>query len=99
MSRVSLQRTTPILRIFDERKAGEFHVQFLGFAIDWEHRFEPGSLLHVQVSRGARRQSIPERRRGAGGADVQPAHPAGGDCHRHVSGLTPPPMCRDAVAA
>ena len=52
MSRVSLQRTTPILRIFDERKAGEFHVQFLGFAIDWEHRFEPGSLLHMQVSRG-----------------------------------------------
>jgi len=29
---------TPILRIFD--KAKEFYVDFLGFKVDWEHRFE-----------------------------------------------------------
>jgi hypothetical protein len=31
---VSLGRTTPILRIFDEAKAREFYVDFLGFDID-----------------------------------------------------------------
>lgn len=42
----------PILRIFDESKAREFYVGFLGFKIDWEHRFEPGLPLYLQVSRG-----------------------------------------------
>ena len=44
-------RTTPILRIFDEAKAREFYVDFLGFKIDWEHRFEPGTPLYMQVSK------------------------------------------------
>lgn len=44
-------RTTPILRIFDETKAREFYVDFLGFAVDWEHRFEPGTPLYMQVSK------------------------------------------------
>jgi hypothetical protein len=30
-------RATPILRIFDEAKARELYVDFLGFTIDWEH--------------------------------------------------------------
>jgi uncharacterized glyoxalase superfamily protein PhnB len=42
---------TPILRIFDEAKAREFYVDFLGFGVDWEHRFEPGLPLYMQVSR------------------------------------------------
>jgi uncharacterized glyoxalase superfamily protein PhnB len=44
---------TPILRIFDEAKAREFYVEFLGFQIDWEHRFEPGLPLYMQVSKGS----------------------------------------------
>jgi catechol 2,3-dioxygenase-like lactoylglutathione lyase family enzyme len=44
-------RTIPILRIFDEAKAKEFYVGFLGFTVDWEHRFEPGLPLYLQVSR------------------------------------------------
>ena len=43
----------PILRIFDEAKARAFYVDFLGFRVDWEHRFEPGLPLYLQVSRGA----------------------------------------------
>jgi catechol 2,3-dioxygenase-like lactoylglutathione lyase family enzyme len=43
--------TTPILRSFDEAKAREFYLDFLGFKIDWEHRFEPGFPLYMQVSR------------------------------------------------
>jgi uncharacterized glyoxalase superfamily protein PhnB len=48
---MSLVKTTPILRIFDEAKAREFYVGFLGFKVDWEHRFEPGLPLYMQVSR------------------------------------------------
>jgi catechol 2,3-dioxygenase-like lactoylglutathione lyase family enzyme len=44
-------KTTPILRIFDEARAREFYVGFLGFTVDWEHRFEPGLPLYLQVSR------------------------------------------------
>jgi len=42
----------PILRIFDIGKAKEFYVDYLGFAVDWEHRFEPGLPVYMQVSRG-----------------------------------------------
>lgn len=42
----------PILRMFDEAKAREFYVGFLGFQVDWEHRFEPGLPLYLQVSSG-----------------------------------------------
>ncbi|MBS2022092.1 MAG: VOC family protein [Deltaproteobacteria bacterium] len=42
----------PILRSFDETKAREFYVNWLGFKVDWEHRFEPGTPLYMQVSRG-----------------------------------------------
>jgi len=41
---------TPILRIFDEEKAREFYVDYLGFQVDWEHRFEEGMPLYMQVS-------------------------------------------------
>ncbi len=50
---MQLTKATPILRIFDERKAREFYVDFLGFQVDWEHRFEPDLPLYLQVSRGA----------------------------------------------
>src|SRR5919112_1709542 len=43
--------TVPILRSFDEAKAREFYCGFLGFAADWEHRFEANAPLYMQVSR------------------------------------------------
>jgi catechol 2,3-dioxygenase-like lactoylglutathione lyase family enzyme len=45
-------RTVPILRIFDVAKAKEFYVGFLGLRVDWEHRFEEGAPVYMQVSRG-----------------------------------------------
>ena len=48
---MTLGKTTPILRIFDKAKACECYVGFLGFKVDWEHRFEPGLPLYLQVSR------------------------------------------------
>lgn len=47
---MKLGAVTPILRIFDEAKARAFYVDFLGFGVDWEHRFEPGLPLYLQVS-------------------------------------------------
>lgn len=49
---VRLEPACPILRIFDEEQARAFYLGFLGFALDWEHRFEPGMPLYAQVSRG-----------------------------------------------
>ncbi len=48
---MSFGKTTPILRIFDEGKAREFYVDFLGFKVDWEHRFEEGLPLYMQISK------------------------------------------------
>lgn len=48
---MSFGNATPILRIFDERKAKEFYLDFLGFVLDWEHRFEEGLPLYLQVSK------------------------------------------------
>lgn len=49
---MSFAQPTPILRIFDEAKAKEFYVDFLGFQVNWEHRFQPGMPLYLQVSKG-----------------------------------------------
>ena len=50
---ISFLKTIPLLRIFDVAKAKEFYVDFLGFTIDWEHRYEPDTPLYMQVSRGS----------------------------------------------
>jgi catechol 2,3-dioxygenase-like lactoylglutathione lyase family enzyme len=51
-SPVRFYATKPVLRIFDIDKALEFYGDFLGFKVDWEHRFEPGLPLYMQISRG-----------------------------------------------
>jgi catechol 2,3-dioxygenase-like lactoylglutathione lyase family enzyme len=47
----TFDKCTPVLRIFDETKAREFYVDFLGFKVDWQHRFEENFPLYLQVSR------------------------------------------------
>jgi uncharacterized glyoxalase superfamily protein PhnB len=42
----------PILRSFDEAKAREFYMDFLGFEVIFEHRFEPDLPLYMGVRRG-----------------------------------------------
>ncbi|MCA9012294.1 MAG: VOC family protein [Planctomycetaceae bacterium] len=44
--------TIPIMRIFDVVKAKDFYVGFLGFTIDWEHRFDNTSPAYLQISKG-----------------------------------------------
>jgi hypothetical protein len=43
----------PVLRSLDEARAREFYVEFLGMAIEWEHRFEPNSPLYMRLRRGS----------------------------------------------
>ena len=47
-----VRQTIPILRIFDVDRAKEFYCGFLGFQVDWEHRFDERSPVYMQVSRG-----------------------------------------------
>ncbi|MBL8816229.1 MAG: VOC family protein [Planctomyces sp.] len=41
----------PLMRIFDVSKARDFYCNFLGFQVDWEHRFDESSPGYLQVSR------------------------------------------------
>lgn len=48
---ISFDRPIPILRMFDEAKAREFYLDFLGFSVEFEHRFEAGLPLYLGISR------------------------------------------------
>ena len=45
------EHVIPILRIFSVEKAKEFYVDFLGFSVDWEHRFADDLPVYMQISR------------------------------------------------
>lgn len=45
------QRVMPTLRMTQYKKSRDFYVGCLGFQVDWEHRFEPGFPVFMQVSR------------------------------------------------
>jgi len=49
---MAFTRVAPLIRIFDEHKAREFYVEFLGFKVDFEHRHFEGAPLYMQVSKG-----------------------------------------------
>lgn len=52
--------TIPILRMFDVAKARDFYLDFLGFKVDFEHRFAPDLPLYMQVSQGDARLHLSE---------------------------------------
>jgi catechol 2,3-dioxygenase-like lactoylglutathione lyase family enzyme len=41
----------PLLRMFDIPATRAFYIDYLGFGVDFEHRFEPDLPLYMQVSR------------------------------------------------
>jgi catechol 2,3-dioxygenase-like lactoylglutathione lyase family enzyme len=45
------QTVIPQLRITHADRSLRFYVDGLGFRVDWEHRFEPGFPLFVQLTR------------------------------------------------
>jgi catechol 2,3-dioxygenase-like lactoylglutathione lyase family enzyme len=50
-SKPEISPGVPVLRVMSVETALPFYVDYLGFHLDWEHRFEPGLPLYVQVSR------------------------------------------------
>jgi catechol 2,3-dioxygenase-like lactoylglutathione lyase family enzyme len=48
---IEFGRVVPTFRIFSLEKAREFYLGFLGFKVDWEHRFDPEAPVYMQVSR------------------------------------------------
>lgn len=48
---MQIKRSIPIFRIFDEAKAREFYIDYLGFKIDWEDRPED-TPIYLQISLG-----------------------------------------------
>lgn len=51
---------TPILRSFDEAKAREFYIDFLGFEVAFEHRLAPDEPLYMGLVRDACRLHLSE---------------------------------------
>jgi catechol 2,3-dioxygenase-like lactoylglutathione lyase family enzyme len=49
---VALEAPVPVLRIFSLEKAREFYLDYLGFDLAWEHRFEDGMPVYLQIERG-----------------------------------------------
>ena len=48
---IRFDKAIPILRMFDEAKAREFYLDFLGFSVEFEHRFEADLPLYLGISR------------------------------------------------
>lgn len=48
---INFAQPTPILRMFDAEKAREFYVDYLGFDIRWEHRFDKNLPLYMEIAR------------------------------------------------
>ncbi len=46
-----LQRSIPVLRMFDVAKAKEFYIDWLGFTLQWENQFEPETPFYISVKR------------------------------------------------
>ncbi len=50
----------PILRIFDEAKARAHYIDYLGFTVEFEHRFEPDTPIYMGIARGDCRLHLSE---------------------------------------
>ena len=48
---MKLQAAIPVLRIFNAELASAFYVDWLGFAMDWQHQFGPDFPKYFQISR------------------------------------------------
>jgi len=46
-----LQHVIPTLRITDYDESADFYIRRLGFNLDWEHRFDAGYPVFVQISK------------------------------------------------
>ncbi|CAM3307159.1 glyoxalase superfamily protein [Pseudomonas floridensis] len=59
-SAIAFKSPIPILRMFDEAKAREFYLDFLGFSVEFEHRFEADLPLYLGIIRDGLRLHLSE---------------------------------------
>lgn len=45
------EQIIPVIRIFDYQKAIEFYIDWLGFEMVWEHRFESRSPAYMEIKK------------------------------------------------
>lgn len=50
----------PVLRMFDVEHSLKFYIGFLGFTVNWEHRFEEHMPLYVELERDGVRLHLSE---------------------------------------
>ncbi|MCQ0988027.1 glyoxalase superfamily protein [Jiella marina] len=60
VGRIAFEQAVPIIRIFDVAKADEFYLDFLGFTVDWDHRYGVNFPLYRQISRSGLRLHLSE---------------------------------------
>jgi len=76
---------TPVLRMFDVAKAREFYIDFIGFEVKFEHRFEPDLPLYMGIARGDCRLHLSEHHGdGAPGANIRIAMEGIEEFHREL---------------
>src|SRR3954462_6029032 len=49
--KIQFGKAVPTFCIFSLEKAREFYLDFLGFKVDWEYRFDPTAPVYMQISR------------------------------------------------
>lgn len=76
---ISFEQAVPIVRIFDVAKAHEFYLEFLGFSVDWEHRYGDDFPLYTQISRAGLKLHLSEH-----SGDATP----GGNMCVYMQGIT-----------
>ena len=65
-------RTVPVLRMFSIEKAREFYLDWLGFTVQFEHRYEPDLPLYLGLVRGELELHLSEHHGdGSPGANVR----------------------------
>jgi catechol 2,3-dioxygenase-like lactoylglutathione lyase family enzyme len=83
---IQFQRTVPIFRIFSLEKAREFYVDFLGFKVDWEHRFNPDAPVFMQISRDGLAINLSEHHGGGTPGSIAYVYMTGvRELHRELS--------------
>ena len=86
------QTVIPQLRILSAERSLPFYVDGLGFSVDWQHQFEPGFPLFLQITREGQTLFLTEHRDDCevGGA-VYLIVPDVDECHRRfrANGVTP----------
>ena len=52
LEKFEINASIPVIRMIDLAKAKSFYLDFLGYQVDWEHKFHETSPTYMQISKG-----------------------------------------------